>query len=56
MRTVYIEVKVKIIANMDEGLEVGDFVQELDYIFKDNTGRADVMDTEILDYEVTDSK
>ena len=56
MRKVYIEVKVKLVVNMDEGVEVGDVVDELQYDFSDTTGKADVLDTEIMDYEVTDSK
>jgi len=55
-RKVYVEVKVKLIIDMDEGIEVGDIVNELDYTFKDTTGTATIIDTEILDYEVTDSK
>jgi len=56
MRKVYVEATVKIVINVDEGVEVGDVVQVLDYNFSDTTGNADVMDAEILDYEITDSK
>jgi hypothetical protein len=55
-RKVYIEVKVRVIAHIDEGTEVSEVVNELDYSFSDTTGKATVEDTEILDYEVKDSK
>lgn len=56
MRKVYVEVKVKLIINMDDDVEVGDVIQEMDYNFTDQTDKADIVDTEIMDYEVQDSK
>ena len=55
-RKVTIELKVKLIAEIDEGVEVSEIVDELDYSFSDQTGNATILDTEILDSEVTDSK
>lgn len=55
-RKVYLTLQVKMIVHLDEGLEVKEFVEELDHDFKDSTGKAQVEDTEILDYEVDDSK
>ena len=55
-RKVYINLTVKVIATIDEGTEVQDFVNELDYNISDGTGNATVEDTEIIDHEVTDSK
>jgi hypothetical protein len=54
MRKVYVEVKVKLIINCDEGLEISQIIDEMDYSF--TTGKAEIEDTEILDHEVTDSK
>jgi len=54
MRKVFVEVKLVINANDD--VEFSKVMDELDYNFTDTTGRADVEDSEILDYEVTDSK
>jgi hypothetical protein len=56
MRKVYINLTVKLVLNVDDGVEISDVVNELDYEFGDNTGLADVIDTEILDHEVIDSK
>lgn len=55
-RTVTVEVKVKLTMKVDEGTEVAEVVQELDYNFEDNTGHATIEDTEILDYDVKDSR
>jgi hypothetical protein len=56
MRKVYVEVKVKLIINMDDGVEVQEVVNELDYSFNSQTDGATIEDTEILDHEVKDSK
>lgn len=55
-RKVTVEVKVKLTINMDEGIEVSEVINELDYDFVSSTDGADIEDTEILDHEVTDSK
>jgi hypothetical protein len=57
MRKVTVEVKVKLVINMDEGLEVSDVIDEMEYDFTaNNEGAAYIEDMEILDHEVTDSK
>lgn len=56
MRKVYVEVKVRIIMNMDEGTLVDDVISEMHYDFISNTDGADIVDTEIRDYEIKDSK
>lgn len=55
-RKVTVEVKVKLTINMDEGVDVSEVINELDYNFTSNTDAADIEDTEIIDHEVTDSK
>ena len=55
-RKVYVELKVKLILNMDEGVDIDDIVDELQYDFSDTTGKADVLDNTIEGFEVTDSK
>jgi hypothetical protein len=56
MRTVFLELKIKLVMNIDEGVEVSEIIDELDYHFCDTTTKATIEDTEILDYEITDSK
>ena len=55
-RKVYLEVKVKVILNLDDDTEVSKAMEEVDYDFRSNSKYFDVVDTEILDYEITDSK
>lgn len=56
MRKVYIDLKVRLILNVEEGIEISNVIDELDYNFFDNTGLADIEDVEIKDYEIEDSK
>lgn len=55
-RKVSLVVKVKMTIVADEGAEIEDLVNEMDYNFKDTTGKMDIEDTEILDWEATDSR
>ncbi len=55
-RKVEIELKVRVKVNVDEGVEIGDIVNEMDYEFRDTTTQATIEDTEIIDYELIDSK
>ena len=55
-RKAYVEVKVKLIIRADEGEEISHILDEMDYNFSDTTGNATIEDTEILDYEIKDSK
>ena len=56
MRKVYVKVVTRIIMNMDEGVDVGDVIANMDYSFTSPTGACDFEDTEIVDYEIVDSK
>lgn len=55
-RKVYVNVTTRIIIDMEEGIEVSDVISEMDYNFTSNTDNADIVDTEISDFEVIDSK
>lgn len=55
-RKVYVDVTVRLIINMDDGVETEDVINELDYDFSDTTDKASVEDSEITDYEIIDSK
>ena len=55
-RKVYVDVTTRLIISMDEGIEVGDVISEMDYNFISQTDGADIVDTEIRDHEVKDSK
>ena len=56
MRKVYVEVISRLIINMDDGVEVGDVISEMDYNFVSGSDGADIIETEIRGFEVTDSK
>ena len=56
MRKAFVEAKVKLVINMEEGVEVSTVIDEMDYSMVSTTTGADIMDTEILDYNVTDRK
>ena len=55
-RKVYLEVKVRVILNLDDDTTVSKAMEEVDYDFRSNSKYFDVELTEILDYEITDSK
>lgn len=56
MKKVCIELTVRLILNQDEDVETSEIINELDYNFKDTTGKADIIDAEFLDYDIKDSK
>jgi len=56
MRKVIVDAKIKLVINVDEGIEISDVIDELDYNFTSNTEGAVIDDTEFRDYEVVDSK
>lgn len=55
-RKVYVEVKTRLIINVDENISIKDVIDDMNYNFISQTEGADIEDTEIQDYEVTDSK
>lgn len=55
-RKVEVELKVKVSMIVDEDVEISAVINELDYNFSDTTTQATIIDTEILDFEVTDSR
>ncbi len=56
-RTMIVEVKVKLVIDADEGIELSDIISEMDYSFQAvNDGQAEIMDSEILDYDCVDSR
>ena len=56
LRKVEVELKVKVLMVVNEGVQISNVVDEFDYQITDTTTEADILDTEIIDYEVKDSK
>lgn len=56
MRKVTVELTIKVQMTVNDGVEIGDIVNELEYDISDTTNLATIEDTEIIDHEVTDSR
>lgn len=56
MRKVTIKLEMRVVMSVDEGVEISEIMNELDYTVSDTTTTADILDTEITGYEVIDSK
>ncbi len=56
MRKVYVDVKVRLIINQDDGVETSEVINEMEHNFMDMTGKATIEDSEVKDFVVTDSK
>ena len=56
MRKVTIKLEMRVVMAVDEGVEISEVVNELDYTVNDTTTTADVLDTEITGYKIVDSK
>jgi hypothetical protein len=56
MRKVYVNANVRLIMNLEEGVSVEDAINEMEYVFTLDLDHGDMIDTEIMDYEVEDSK
>ena len=56
MRKVLVKLEVKLYMTVDEGIEISEIINELDYDFSDTTTKADITDMTIENYEVIDSK
>ena len=56
MRKVTVKLEMRIVMSVDEGVEISEVVNELDYTVNDTTTTADILDAEITGYEVVDSK
>ena len=56
MRKVYVNVKVRLIININEGVAVDDVINDMDYGFTFNGNEAEIIDTEVIDFDIIDSK
>lgn len=56
MRKVTLDLTMRVILSVNEGVEISEVVDEMDYTLTETTTAADVLDTEITDYEIIDSK
>ena len=56
MRKITVKLEMQVVMSVNTGVEISDVVNELDYDIRDTTTAADILNTEITDYEVIDSK
>jgi len=56
MRKVYVETTVRLIINVDDDIEISKVMEEMDYSFSSTMEEAHVEDTEITDWNITNSK
>ncbi len=56
MRTVTVKVEVKLTMKVDEGVEISEIIEEMEYNFSDTTTRADIEDAVIEEFEVVNSR
>jgi len=56
MRKVYVIVTTRLIVEMDEGIDINEVLADMDYDFTSRTEGADIIDTEIYEQEIVDSK
>ena len=56
MRKVTIKLEMQIVMSVNEGTEISEVIRELDCQISDTTTSADILDAEIVDHEVIDSK
>ncbi len=57
MRTVHVDVNVHLTLKLNDDVEVGDFIDEMDYSFSPpEDGNGDIEDSEIVGYSVNDSR
>ena len=56
MRKVTLKLELRVVMLVNEGIEISQVVNELDYQISDTTTAAEILDTEITDYEIEDSK
>lgn len=56
MRKVYVKVTTKLILTLSDDDSLEDVMSDMEYDFTSNTEGVYVVDTEMLDYVVTDSK
>jgi len=56
MRKVYYSLTVRVIANVDEGVDANDVINNMEYDMISQTDGAEIEDTEICDFKIMESK
>ena len=56
MRKVYVTVSTRLIIRANNDVDINGVLENMDYSFTSQTEGADIEDTEIRDWDITDSK
>ena len=56
MRKVTVKLEFQVILSVNEGIEIAEVINELDYELTDTTTAADIIDAQMINFEVLDSK
>jgi len=54
-RKVYVNVTTRLIIHADEGTDIENVLENMDYSFTSNNSNANIEETEITDWEITDN-
>lgn len=55
-RKVFVNLTVKVVIDAEEGIDINEVLSDMDYNFTSNTDNAEIVDTEIIEQIITDSK
>ena len=56
MNKITVELKIKLLIHADSDSNLTDIINELEIDISDTTGEAEIIDTEVLDFEIQDSR
>lgn len=56
MRKVYVMVKTRLIIQANDDVNIENVLEDMDYNFVSNSDGIDILDSEIQDWDITDSK
>ena len=56
MRKVTVKLEFQVILSVNEGIEIAEVINELDYELTDTTTAADIIDAQMINFEILDSK
>jgi hypothetical protein len=53
MKKEYVDVTIRLTINAKEGIDIHEVISEMDYKFTSNTEGAEIVDTDIEEYDIT---
>jgi len=56
MRKVYVNVITRLVLEVEDGISIEDVLNEMDYDYVSVIDGADIVDVELTDYDIVDSK